>query len=560
MKRLTASFVAIAAVVVACVDSEEPAGPHDATATIEDAATHNEDAGHADAAETMDAGVDSGIVEIDTPITDRFRAIAESFERERQNNGAPGAALLILENGEITFAHGFGSKDPAGDDPVHSTTLFRIGSVNKMLTAAALLQFVADGTLQLDDPVTKPIPELSFTGDATWAPSILIRHLLTHSSAIVDYIPLEVPEDQQVDGALQEFLTGDFEGIAYLMAPAGVMWNYSNPGYALAGLALEKQAGVGYREAMKERVFAPLHMDRTYFLPTDVIEDGDYAKGLSTDERGRPLTIEPQMFDNAWLRPAGYAFSSVRDLAQFVLFLESGNTAVLPDALREAMAEPQMEMKTNFDLQAYGFGLFVARGLYIGPNEFHPLKVISHGGNIPGFTADVFYVPSLRFGYIALASKDVAYFRQTLGLALRTLTTLPPAEPAPQFVVDPSQFVQYAGVYLDEFNIGPVQVTAHSSSISVSIPELDRARVPYEKELIPVAPDNFIWRVQGYSMPTTFIDGEDGKPGYFRTRPAVARRVPSAGLWVPHARFDRERFLREVREAAADSSLIFSPR
>lgn len=566
MKRIAVSFVAIAVAAASCADDPDPS---DAGAALADAAAGDDAAIAPDAAVAPDASLtpdaaiepDAGLVEVDTPITDRFRAIAESFESERQNNGAAGAALLILENGEVTFARGFGSKDPLGDDPVHSTTLFRIGSVNKMLTAAALLQFVADGSLDLDDPITTPIPEMSFRLDPTWAPSIKIRHLLTHSSAIVDYIPLDVPDEQKLDGALDSYLTGEFGEIAYLMAPSGVMWNYSNPNYCLAGLALERLSGLQYRQAMKQLLFAPLGMDRTFFLGSEALADGDYANAPSTSELGQPIIIRPDSYESAWGRPAGYAFSTVRDLGRFVQFLlERGDNSVLPDAVRESMSEPQMPMKTGVRDDSYGFGLFIYPGIYLGPNDFRRMKVVSHGGNIPGFTADVFYVPSLRFGYIALGSADLAYFRRTLGLALTTLTTLPPSEPPPSFTPDPADWPRYAGSYLDQFNLGPIEVFAHSSSITVSVPELERANIPYERELVPTGPDNFAWQVQGYNLPVTFIAGEDGTPTYFRTRPAVGTRVRSARLTAPPRRFDRVRFLQNVREEAARVQLYSPPR
>lgn len=157
------------------------------------------------------------------------------------------AAIAVVEDGEITFARGFGSKHPTMMDPVRATTLFRIGSVTKVLTAAVLLQQVAEGRVSLDDPITTPLPTFAFDDDPSWAPSILIRHLLTHASGVVDYGTAEVPPDQQADGALETFLLGEFGRIAYLMAPSGRMWNYSNPNFCLAGLVAQQVSGTSYR-------------------------------------------------------------------------------------------------------------------------------------------------------------------------------------------------------------------------------------------------------------------------------------------------------------------------
>jgi CubicO group peptidase (beta-lactamase class C family) len=91
----------------------------------------------------------------DLPIEPRFQALADRIDAERVELGAPGVAVLVMENGTITFAHGFGLKNPDAPDEVDAGTLFRIGSVTKVLTATALLEFVASGQVGLDDPVTR---------------------------------------------------------------------------------------------------------------------------------------------------------------------------------------------------------------------------------------------------------------------------------------------------------------------------------------------------------------------------------------------------------------------
>lgn len=562
MKSFVFVWLAVLAILASGCD-DDPAASPDVSVSSPDAAVLSPDAAVPleDAGERVDSGDDAGVfVEVDTPITDRFRTIAETFERERQEFGAPGAALLILENGEITFARGFGVTDPNGNDEVRSTTLFRIGSVNKVLTAAVLLGLVSEGAVSLDDPLTTPVPDFNFAYDASWAPSIHVRHLINHSAGIVDYTPIDVPEAQHLDSALNDYLTGEFERIGYLMSPPGRMWNYSNPNFYFAGLVIEKTAGVGYRQAMRDRLFAPLGMDRTFFLGSEVLEDGDYANGVTPNEQGQPTTVTPNSYENAWARPAGFAFSSVRDLAKFVLFLERGNTAVLPDAERESLFAPQMEMKTFFDLDHYGFGLILYDGVFLGgEGDFRRMKVITHGGAIPGYSAEIWYIPSLRFGFVTLASTDNAYFYDTLGVALSSLTQLPAAELGPSFTPDPADYPRYAGSYDDPFNIGPVEVIAHTTSISVTMPELDRLRIPYEHELVPTSPDNFIWTVQGYPLGLTFILDEMGNSEYFRTRLAVAPRVNRARLRSPPASspLDRERFLRAVKAESVRAPRLY---
>ena len=281
---------------------------------------------------TDDSGLSSSItrtfVVIEETHAARFQPMVQEIKQQMRALDAPGVAVAVIEGGELTFAAGFGSRHPERSEPVQPTTLFRIASVTKVLTAVGLLGLVEDGSVDLDTAITSYVPEFDFKQNSTWAPSITPRHLLTHGCAIADYLEIDAP-GRSGDTALREFMTGPYEQnpFAYLLAPPGRMYNYTNVGFILSGLVAEATAGVPYRELMRQDVFAPLGMNRTFFLPADVEADGDYATGAlgaAGEAMGWgqfvPDLLEPATFDNGWGRPAGYAFSNVLDLAEFVLF------------------------------------------------------------------------------------------------------------------------------------------------------------------------------------------------------------------------------------------------
>src|SRR5579859_5271620 len=108
-----------------------------------------------------------------------------------------------LEHGQVTFAHGFGTKGPKSSDPVRATTLFRIGSMTKALTATAFLSLVAEGKLDPSAPVTSAIPD--FALDKTYLPSLTFHDVLSHQSGLKDYL---VISGDASDGALAAMLTG----------------------------------------------------------------------------------------------------------------------------------------------------------------------------------------------------------------------------------------------------------------------------------------------------------------------------------------------------------------
>ncbi|MGA1865107.1 MAG: serine hydrolase domain-containing protein, partial [bacterium] len=363
----------------------------------------------------------------------RFDPLVAGINEEMADMGIPGAAVAVIEGGKVTFAAGFGTKHPDGEDPVKPTTLFRIGSLTKLFTTVSILKLVDQGKVDLNTPITEYLPDFSFQYDSTWAPSITVKHLLTHSSGIVDYAEVDAaPEFQSHDG-LSLFFNNVFGTKAYLMAPAGRMYNYTNPGFMLAGLITETVSGTYYHEYIDKEVLTPFGMQRTYFLAEEVLKDGDFAYGKTMHwETGQPVVVGPDTYDNPWARPAGYAFTSVLDLAKFVDFLRKHKKSLVSDDLRMAMQEPQINTEEMLDLRNYGYALFVIEGGFYGPGpgDFYEIRRVGHNGAIPGYSAIIHYIPELDFAITFLANTDNAYFNNSFLVALHTLCALPaPTEP-----------------------------------------------------------------------------------------------------------------------------------
>jgi len=463
----------------------------------------------------------------DTTIPAKYQAFAAAFDQERQQLGVPGASVALIENGQVTFAHGFGTKGPNSQEPVDADTLFRIGSMTKALTATALLGLVQSGAVSLDATLTSIVPDVAIN-DASNLAALTIRQLLTHQSGLYDYLAVNGPTD---DTALSQFLTSpDYAANEYFMDPPGTFYNYSNPDYYLAGLVLERTGGVPYRQAVAERVLSPLGMTRTFFLPADVIAAGDFSNGKSTAADGGLWDVRPDSYDNAWARPAGFAFSSVVDYAKFVQFLYAGNASVLADPQREAMQSAQVNMLNpggvEAEIESYGFGLVVDREFHINQG-IYATKLVWHDGAIPGFTSFFFLLPSTGGGIVWFANADNVEFVTSLVLALQSFAGLtnPTTTTPPGVAVDTSLFPSYAGTYDDPHGIGPVTITANATTLSIDVPSFDAANTPYDQALQPTSMDNFIVTVQGTPIPLTFIADSTGTYQWIRTRIAVAKRV-----------------------------------
>ncbi len=451
-----------------------------------------------------------------------IQSLEKAIQKEMDTGNVPGVAVAVIQNGEVTMTRGFGSKRPGGSHAAQAGTLFRIGSTTKILTSIGVLQLVDKGQLDLETPITAYLSQFTFERDPNWASTIKVRHLLTHSSAVNDGIA--TPMEQQKDVSLSEYVHGDFAKSNYLMAPAGRMFNYSNPNFMLAGLLIEKVSGLKYADYIKKNVLIPLGMHRTYFDPGEVISDGDYSCGRMTRGVDDPREICPDAYDNHWAQPAGFAFSNVDDLAKLMLFLRNGNEQVLSNTWLAEMTAPQMDTEMLLDFVSYGFGLFVTEKFSL-EGSWYASRIVEHGGDIPGFSSSFYYAADLDLGLIVLANADLVHFQASLQVALQSLAELPAPIQEPDLSIHPETFVEFVGEYFDAQWAGQVLITQEDGNLMIEVPAADSESVDYDHKLIPIGPDNFVVNVEGNSLVLTFLRDPQGRVEYLRTRLLVAERT-----------------------------------
>ncbi len=489
----------------------------------DDATAGDDDIGDDDTGDDDDTvGDDDDTVE--ETCDSRYDTLLATYEAEMNAYGAPGSAIAVVEGGAITCAKGFGTRTPDEDDPARSTTLFRIGSMTKMLTAAALLQQVEAGTVDLGESVNEYVPGFTFPFHPEWTEDMLVEFLLEQTSGMYDYIEMDGYDD---DDALAWFFEEVYGQSLFLMSPPGRFYNYSNPNFMLAGLIVEEASGQYYDDYLAEHLLLPLGLERTFFDAEDVLDDADYATGLAYDWTGQtPYEVPagPESYDNIWARPAGYAWSSVLEMAQFAIFLIEGNDEVLADEWREAMSTPQVDTEEYGGLSHYGYGLFIYEGFFMG-YDFHDVRLVEHSGAIPGFSAQMYFLPDQELALVSLASTDGAYPSSSIGVALTELAELPAPVPGPDLSVDPATYGDFVGTYRDEYNVGNIDITEVDDELHVSIPLLDDYGYTYDTVLAPYVPDNFVFYLEGGGMLVTFIRDDDGVPEYFRTRYFVGEAV-----------------------------------
>lgn len=302
-----------------------------------------------------------------------------AFEKESFNG-----AWLYAENGEIVSKGAVGWRDPENKLPIEEDTVFQPASVAKQFTAAAVMLAVRKGLLSLDDELTKFIPEL------TKYEGVKIRHLLTHTSGIPDYFDdadwfIDIWKKENRVPGNDEIVRFLLETEAESYGAPGEVFSYSNTGYNLLALLVERLSGVPYEEFLQKNIFEPAGMTNTRcchirrdgvpfenYARATVIEDDKYVADIDSDE-DRDVTA----FDG--LNGDDYVYTNIFDMFKWDRALREEKVLTLEE--QKQMYTPVMlssgEAYADDDGDSYGFGWSITQ------NEEHGL-IVSHSGGMPG--------------------------------------------------------------------------------------------------------------------------------------------------------------------------------
>ncbi|MDD8032128.1 MAG: serine hydrolase [Acidobacteriota bacterium] len=284
----------------------------------------------------------------------------EAFFSGLASERDPGIAVLVIKDGRRVFERGYGAAYLLTLQPIDSSTNFRLASLTKQFTAAAVMLLVRDGKIKYDDRLTDFWPEFPAYGK-----DITVLHLLHHTSGLPDYEDLMPPVDprrpveevQVKDSDVLDLLTGTKGG----KFPPGTRWDYSNSGYVLLGLIEEKASGLPFHRFLHDRIFAPLGMDGTVAYVPGLNQVSRRAFGY-TREKGQWL-LKDQSPTSATLGDGGI-YSSLNDLAKWDAALRE-NTLLKADELKLAFTPVIVPdpgagpVEPDGTPAAYGFGWFL---------------------------------------------------------------------------------------------------------------------------------------------------------------------------------------------------------
>jgi CubicO group peptidase (beta-lactamase class C family) len=316
-----------------------------------------------------------------------------------ETSEVPGAAVAIVQDGEVIYSNGFGVLEAGGSDPVTPETLMMIGSTTKTFTTLYLAQLVDEGVIEWDTPVVQVLPSFALA-DSDMTQTITVRNLVCACSGVPRRdLELVFNADELSAQDIVESLAGYEVFTAF-----GQAFQYSNQLVAMGGYAGALATGSnlsnlyeGYTSEIQERILDPIGMPNTTFDFAEVTSDAATPHGINLDFEYYPLDLHVEEFVMP-IAPAGALWSNVIDMSRYLI--TQMQVGVSPDGIRIVSEEnlretwqPQVEVSAQM---SYGLGWFV--------DEYKGLQLLHHGGNTFGFTSDLAFLPEASIGIVVLTN------------------------------------------------------------------------------------------------------------------------------------------------------------
>jgi len=339
--------------------------------------------------------------------TDKLAQVDQLFARW-DNTRSPGCVAFAFRDGEVVMNRAYGMADLEWDQPLTTDTVFYLASTSKQFAAAAIALLVLDGKLTMESTVRDFVPELPDFGPGSGGP-IKVKNLVYHTSGLRDYLTLWHLQGKQTSD------TGDNQDMLDVLAKqqglnfeTGTRWDYSNTGYVLMSVLVERVSGKSLNDFMQERIYRPLGMNNTHF-------DDDYqkvvpkrARSYDRGENGEWRRIPKAIGATG----DGNMLSTVADLQKWDenFYTHKVGGKAFTDLMQRSGTKPGMVSASKPEI-GYAFGLFTG-------STYRGLKTIHHGGVFSGFRIQLMRFPDQHFSSGMLCNAgDVDYRKLPLQIA-----------------------------------------------------------------------------------------------------------------------------------------------
>lgn len=346
---------------------------------------------------------DSGrLAKLRTAIPEIDRVVREFAEKSH----VPGVAYGLIVDGKLIHVGVAGLREVPSKAPVDTGTVFRIASMTKSFTAAAILKLRDEGRLSLEDPAERYVPELKLLKYPTAdSPRLTIRHLMSHSTGFPEDNPWGDQQLADSDEDLSRMIKG---GIPF-SNPPGIAYEYSNYGFAILGRIVANVTKMPYTRYLTENILKPLGMTSTY-MQVGAVPPARLAHGY---RRQDDAWLEEKPLPDGSFGSMGGMLTSVADLSRWVGFMLQAwppRDGADPGPVRRASLREMQQVQRYSGATAVrqSDGVLLSAGGYaygLGVRQTCRFKIsVAHSGGLPGFGSQMRWLPEYGVGFVALGN------------------------------------------------------------------------------------------------------------------------------------------------------------
>lgn len=383
----------------------------------------------------------------------RIDRLLKAYVAIHQYNGS----ALVMQDGKIVYEKSFGYRNAAERSPITKNSVFPIASLTKPFTALIILRLAEENKLSINNAVSKYIPDFPRGNE------IRIQHLLTHTSGL--YEPASNPKYLETVVTTRTYRPEEkmafFKNEPLDFEP-GSKFRYTNSGYDLLGIIIEKVTGHSYAEAVSTYIFNPLKMKKSGFNFA-TLKDTNKVSGYSFIS---PTKQTENVFWNGTLTYAsGGLYSTAGDLVKFYQGLRDF----------KIISKEMFKQATTSSKGGYGYGWFI--------DSIYNDRVIDHGGNIPGATSYFLMMPEHKI-CIILLNNMTSTVLETIGNSIYALLQNKPyhvPQPKKEIHLEEAKLQQYVGTYDVNSNY-KVQITEEAGRLLMTVNNQNAVKLCAESE------------------------------------------------------------------------------
>ena len=451
-------------------------------------------------------------------MTQTNQALDRFIRSEMKRTGVPGVGVGVLK-GKRRYVNGYGVTNIDHPMAVDAKTLFQIGSTSKTFTATAIVRLVEMGKLDLDVPIRRYLKDLKLKNKDVQA-KVTLKHLLTHTGGwLGDYFY----DGGRGDDALANFVATMSK--VKQLTPLGEVWSYNNSGFTIAGRVIERVTGQPFQTAIRELVFEPLGLERSFFFADEVMPYRTVVGHITTGTKS--VVAHPWAVRRSG-GPSGGIISDVGDQLKWAAFhMGDGKSSEGKRVLRNG----SLALMQKPHAPAGGIADYVGLSWLI--REIDGVKLVAHGGTVNGQLSAFLMVPERSFAVTVLtnSTRGGELHREVVGWALQNYLDI--SQPAPpRMKLTRDELAVYAGTYRIESSGATFDVDVRSGGLTVRLPAPPPDAFGKKQPAPPPIPLYFfdhdlVTASTGYYKGTQgeFLRGLSGKITWFRFGARIQRRV-----------------------------------